>query len=106
MHLPLLYLYLITFVSQTPNLPVKLKLYVGAMVILIDNISFSDRLINGSIGTVKHFDIRSKPLCSTIDDSEAGNSMKDKRFCSELKECVVIIAKTKALLLLKENNFC
>ena len=76
------------------------------MVILIDNISFSDRLINGSIGTVKHFDIRSKPLCSTIDDSEAGNSMKDKRFCSELKECVVVIANTKALLLLKENNFC
>ena len=76
------------------------------MVILTDNINFSDRLINGSIGTVRHLDIRSKPLCSTTDDSETGNSMKDKRFCGELKEYVVIIAKIKVLLLLKENNFC
>ena len=40
--------------SQTANLPAKLKLCVGARVILTDNISVSDRLINGSIGTVKH----------------------------------------------------
>ena len=36
------------------------------MVILTDNISVSDRLINSSIGKVKHLDRRSKPLCSTI----------------------------------------
>ena len=40
--------------SQTANLPAKLKLCVGARVMLTDNISVSDRLINGSIGTVKH----------------------------------------------------
>ena len=42
--------------SQTANLPAKLKLCVGARVILTDNISVSDRLINGSLGTVKHLD--------------------------------------------------
>ena len=51
--------------SQTANLPAKLKLCVGARVMLTD-ISVSDRLINGSIGTVKHIDRRSKPLCCTI----------------------------------------
>ena len=40
--------------SQTANLPAKLKLCVGARVMLTDNISVSDRLINGSIGTVTH----------------------------------------------------
>ena len=40
--------------SQTANIPAKLKLCVGARVMLTDNISVSDRLINGSIGTVKH----------------------------------------------------
>ena len=59
---------------QTANLPAKLKLCVGTRVMLTDNISVFDRLINGSIGTVK----RSRPLCSTIymkfDDPKAGNS--------------------------------
>ena len=63
---------------QTANLPAKLKLCVGTRVMLTDNISVFDRLINGSIGTVKHLDRRSKPLCSTIymkfDDPKAGNS--------------------------------
>ena len=71
--------------SQTANLPAKSKLCIGARVMLTDNISVSDRLINGSIGTVKHWDRRSKPLCSTIyvkfDDPKAGNSMKDRSLC-------------------------
>ena len=48
--------------SQTANLPSKLKLYVGARVMLTDNICVSGRLINGSISTVKHLDRISKPL--------------------------------------------
>ena len=48
---------------------------------LTDNIGVSDRLINSSIGTVKHLDRRSKPACSTIyvkfDDPKTGNSMKE-----------------------------
>ena len=66
---------------------------------LTDNISVSDRLINGSIGTVKHLGRGSKPLCSTVhvkfDDPKAGNSLKDRRLCSELKECVTITARAK-----------
>ena len=38
--------------SQTANLPSKLKLCVGARVMLTDNIGVSDRLINSSLGTV------------------------------------------------------
>ena len=55
-----------TGLSELAYLPAKLKLSVGPRIILTDNISVSDRLINGSIGTVKHINRRSKPLCSTI----------------------------------------
>ena len=86
--------------SQSANLPAKLKLCVGARVVLTDNISVSDRLINSSVGIVKHLDKRSKPLCSTayvkFYDSKAGNFLKDRRLCGELKECVPITARTKS----------
>ena len=66
---------------------------------LTDSISVSDRLINGSIGTVKHLDMRSDPFCNTIyvksANPKAGNSPKDWKFCSELNECVPITAITK-----------
>ena len=92
-------LYLYLGLSQTANLPAKLKLCVGARVMLTDNISVSGRLINGSIGTVKHLDRRSKPLCSTtyvkFDDPKAGNSIKDGRLRGEVKECVPNIARVK-----------
>ena len=93
-------------VSQTVNLPAKLKFeIVGARVMLTDNISVSDRLINGSVGTVKHLDTRSKSLCSTInvkfDDPKAGSSLKDKRLRGELEECLPITARTKKFPLKK-----
>ena len=84
---------------------------------LTDSISVSVRLINGSIDTVKHLNMRSKPLFSTIyvrfDDPKAGSSLKGRRLCVELKECMPISARTKkfpfkmakVLLLLKENDF-
>ena len=66
---------------------------------LTDNIGVSDRLINGSIGTVKLLDRRSKSLCSAIyvkfDDRKAGKSSKDKRLRVELKECVPITIRVK-----------
>ena len=75
---------------------------------LTDNISVSDRLINGLIGTVKHLDRRSKPLCITIyvkfNDPKAGNSLKDRRCCGELKECVPITARAKKFLLKKGKS--
>ena len=85
--------------SQTGNVPAELKLCGGDRVMLTDNINVFDRLINGSIGTVKHLDIRLNSLCSTIyvkfDDPKAGNSMKDGRLRNELKGCVPITARTK-----------
>ena len=85
--------------SETANLPGKLKLCVGARVMLTNNIRVSDRLINGSIGTVKYLDRRLKQLCITIyvkfDDPKAGISLKDRRLCGELKECVPITARAK-----------
>ena len=71
---------------------------------LTDNISVSDRLISGSIGTVKHLDRRSKPLCNTIyvkfDDPKAGNG----KLCGELKECVPITARAKRFPLKKGKS--
>ena len=62
---------------------------------LTDNISVSDRLINGSIGTVKHWDKRAKSLFSTIyvkfDDPKAGNALKDRGLWDELKESVPLL---------------
>ena len=40
--------------NQTGNLPTTLKLCIGARFMLTDNISVADRLINGSIGTVRY----------------------------------------------------
>ena len=65
-------------------------------------------LINGSIGTVKHLERRSKPLCSTIyvkfDDPKTDNSLKDRRLRGELKECVPITARAKRFLLKKRKS--
>ena len=75
---------------------------------LTDNISFCDRLINGSIGTVKYLDRRSKPLCSTVyvkfDDPKAGNSLKDRRLRNELKDCVPITARAARFPLKKGKS--
>ena len=51
---------------KTVNLPAKLNLWVGAMVMLSGHISVFDRLINGSIVTLKHLGRRSNPFCSII----------------------------------------
>ena len=84
--------------SQTSNLLAKLKLCVGARM-LADNISVFDRLINGSIGTIKHLDMRSKSLYCTLyvkfANPKAGNSPKDRRLCDELDDCVTIIVRAK-----------
>ena len=75
---------------------------------MTDNISVSDGLINGSVGTMKHKDERLKPLCSTIyvkfDDPKAGSSLKDRRLRDESKECVPITARTKRFPLMKGKS--
>ena len=85
-----------------------MKLFVSARVILTDNISVSDRLINGSTGTVQHLGMRSKPLLSTtymkFDNPKTGDSMKDKRFFDKLKKYMLINARTKKFPITKGRN--
>ena len=96
--------------SQISNLPAKLKLSVGVRVMLTDDLTVTDRLINGSIGTVKHINRRPKLLCSTIhvkfDDPKAGNSLKDRRFHGELKGCVPIAVKEVSFKKRKMYCYC
>ena len=62
---------------------------------LTHNIDIADKLVNGSIGTIKklHFN-PDYPLLGVIflklDDPKAGNKLKDSRYRGELKECVPI----------------
>ena len=85
-----------------------MKLFVVARVIMNDNISISDRLISGLISTVTPLDKRSKSLCSTIyvkfNDPKTGNSLKDRRLCGKLKECVPITARIKRYPLKKGKS--
>ena len=69
---------------------------------LTDNISVSDRLINGSIGMVKHIDRRSKSLCSNL--MTLKQAIEDRRLCGDLKEYVPITAKAKRFHLKKGRN--
>ena len=75
---------------------------------MLTDSSVSGRLINVSIGNLKHLNRRSKPLCSTIyvkfDDPEPGNSMKDRKLRGELKECVPITATAKRFPLKKGKS--
>ena len=72
------------------------------------NISVSNRLINASVGTVKTLDRRSKSRCSTIYlkfyDPKTCNSLKDRRPCGELKECVPVTAWAKSFPLRKGKS--
>ena len=85
-----------------------MKLCVDVWVMLTDNTSVSNKLINGSIGTVKHLDRRSKLLGSTIyvkfDEPKTGNSLKDRRLHDGLKECVPIAARAKRFALKKGKS--
>ena len=86
---------------------------------LTDNLCDSDRLINGSVGTVKYLDRGSEPLCSIIyvksEDLKAGNSLKDGKLCGDLKKYVPItvgarkfpLNKIKSTAIAeKKNYFC
>ena len=67
--------------TEAPSLPEKLKFYVGAKVMLADNICVSDRIINCSISTVKHLDMSKKTLRHKtyvkLNEKKSGNSWKD-----------------------------
>ena len=83
-------------ISETGNFSYCLKLCEGSRVMLTKNMDVSDRLINGSIGTVVKIH---RPAGSTnptgvifvkFVDPEAGNRTKSNRRQKELKDCVPI----------------
>ena len=95
--------------NQTGNLPSQLKVCVGARLMLTDNVSIADKLINGSIGTIKklHFN-PNYPLRGVIyvkfDDPNAGNLLKNNRLPGELKDCVPISPVVKTFPFSKGNS--
>ena len=61
--------------SETGGLALLLELKVNARVMITSNIDLSDRLINGQVGTVKHFKIKQNKVTTIylkLDDDKAG----------------------------------
>ena len=73
-----------------------------------DNVIVFEKLINGLIRIVKHWDpeirdMRSKSPFSAIyvkcDDSKSGKLLKDRRLCPDLKECLPMTTRTTSFSL-------
>ena len=80
-----------------------LKLWVGARVILTDNLDVEDKLCNGSEGTVKYIHIRTTissandggTIYIKFDNEKSGDKRKSNSVPEELRECVPITVKGK-----------
>ena len=74
---------------------------MGARVVLTTSLSTSQKLINGSIGSVKFINVpnKEKPLLGNIyilfDDCNAGQSHKNAMLQGDLKNCVPISTVVK-----------
>ena len=87
-------------ISQTGNLVNRLKVCKNARVMLTDNVNIPEKLINGSIGTVKAINVNPRNFLAgeiyiKFDDKDAGHTLKKRSLPGELKECVPIVAKVK-----------
>ena len=97
-------------ISETGNLPYSLKLCEGSRVMLTKNMDVSDRLINGSIGTVVKIHRRagstnpSGVIFVKFDDPDAGNKTKSNRRQKELKDCVPIEVTSETFPVSKRKN--
>lgn len=85
-------------ISTTASLTKLFKICIGARVMLTNNLDIEDRLINGSMGTVKYIDrVRNNKRNGVIyvqfEDPEAGNKLKNTRLRGDLKGCVPIQSK-------------
>ena len=86
-------------ISKTANLPTILQICIGARVLLTHNIDTEDRLINGSLGTIKliYRVMNNRPtgiIYVKFDDERAGNRKKLDRFRT-IKGLVPIYPITK-----------
>ena len=88
-------------IHKSGNLPGKLKVCIGARVILAGNISTSDHLINRSTGKIEFMErlTAASTLVGIIyvkfGDADAGDPLKNNLLRNELKEYVPITAITK-----------
>ena len=84
--------------SSTGNLKKILQVCEGAKIMLTKNIAIDDKLVNGTIATIKKLDrvgndIYGDPkgrIYVKCDDKTAGARYKDSRLIPELKDCVPI----------------
>ena len=85
-------------VGKTGNMKKILKIWVGARVILTDNLDVEDKLCNGSEGTVEYIHIRTTvssakhggTIYVKFDDENSGNQRKSNSLPEELRRCVPI----------------
>ena len=96
-------------IYKTVKLPDKLKLYIGARVMLTANINTSSRLMNGSVGKIEYTQIprAGNDLVGIIYvkfyDVDAGNSLKNN-LRNELNKYVPITAIAKTFLHSHKNK--
>ena len=84
--------------SATGNLKKRLWVCVGAKIMLTRNLDIDDKLVNGTLATVKRLDrvgndIYGNPtgrVYVKCDNESAGSKYKDARLIQELKDCVPI----------------
>ena len=76
---------------------------------LTNNLDIEDRLINGTMGTVKYIDrVRNNKPTGVIyvqfEDPQAGNKLKNKHYRGELKDCVPIQSKPRPFQYKHKNS--
>ena len=91
-------------ITKTGGLPSKLQICVGNLVMLTYNKSITEKLINGSVGTVVYVQssLQNRTASGVIyvkfEDETAGNSFKNQRLRGDLKHCVPISVISKRFL--------
>ena len=85
-------------IGKTGNLRKTLLVCEGAKVMITKNIDIDDKVVNGTLGTIKKLDRVGNDsygypkgrIYVKCDNAEAGNKLKDPRLRGELKECIPI----------------
>ena len=93
-------------VSGTGNLVSKLKLKIGAQVMLTSNLDIDDRLVNGLVGTVKQIKYKNNEVSVVhvkFNDNNAGREAMQSDVTAQQHNWVPI-KKHQALLGLRKNK--
>ena len=84
--------------SSTGNMKKHLQMCEGAKIMLTKNIDIDDKLVNGTLATIKKLDRVGNDIYGyptgrvyiKCDDESAGSKYKDSRLIEELKVCVPV----------------